>query len=288
MSEQNRWEDERAWDGAYGQTRNYSNDRGQDRGYREREPFFNSRRDSRYADRDYDRSSERGGYRDNPRVGYGLEQYGIPADYTFGRDNGGHGDRDRYDTGNNARWYGQGGGYYENVGYGYGRDHGRDGDFGADRRHLNEGRRPAEDRSFWSQTRDEVSSWFGDDEAIRRRQADELRAGQHRGRGPKGYTRSDDRIREDVSDRLTDDYRLDASDIEVTVNGAEVTLGGTVQHRMDKRRAEDLVDQVFGVKHVQNNLRVKEPVQAAKTAGSATGSAGSSYGGQAAAQPKTN
>jgi hypothetical protein len=31
------------------------------------------------------------------------------------------------------------------------------------------------------------------------------RQGRHRGRGPKGYTRSDDRIREEVCDRLTDD-----------------------------------------------------------------------------------
>ena len=31
----------------------------------------------------------------------------------------------------------------------------------------------------------------------------------HRGKGPKGYTRSDDRIREDVCDCLTDDPMLE-------------------------------------------------------------------------------
>jgi hypothetical protein len=81
-------------------------------------------------------------------------------------------------------------------------------------------------------------------------------AGEHRGRGPKGYKRSDERIREDVSDRLTDDPLLDASDIELTVAGGEVTLNGTVTSRFAKRRAEDCADAVSGVGHVQNNLRV--------------------------------
>ena len=77
------------------------------------------------------------------------------------------------------------------------------------------------------------------------------------GKGPKGYARSDERIREDVCDRLTDDPQLDASSIDVRVQKGEVTLDGTVGHRNDKRHAEDLIDDVSGVKHVQNNLRVK-------------------------------
>jgi hypothetical protein len=60
-----------------------------------------------------------------------------------------------------------------------------------------------------------------------------------------------------VNDRLTDDPRLDASEIEVTVAAREVTLSGTVHTRQDKRRAEDIVDTVSGVTHVQNNLRVQ-------------------------------
>ena len=43
-------------------------------------------------------------------------------------------------------------------------------------------------------------------------------SGQHQGRGPKGYTRCDDRIREDVNDRLSDDRFVDVSEIEVTVS----------------------------------------------------------------------
>jgi osmotically-inducible protein OsmY len=121
----------------------------------------------------------------------------------------------------------------------------RPGDFG----------RNYEDRGILERAGDEVASWFGGENADRppRRDGD---YGDHRGRGPKSYQRSDDRIREDVNDRLTDDPRLDASEIEVVVGSREVTLSGMVRTRQDKRRAEDIVDSVSGVTHVQNNLRV--------------------------------
>jgi osmotically-inducible protein OsmY len=83
-----------------------------------------------------------------------------------------------------------------------------------------------------------------------------LPAGGHRGRGPKGYQRSDQRILEDVCERLLDDDFLDASEIEVSVDSGEVTLNGHVTDRLMKRRAEDLADQLPGVKHLQNNLRI--------------------------------
>ncbi len=80
----------------------------------------------------------------------------------------------------------------------------------------------------------------------------------HRGKGPKGYTRSDDRIREDVCDCLTDDPMLDAGEIEVHVKNGEVTLSGTVSDRLAKRHAEDMIERVSGVRDVQNNIRVKD------------------------------
>lgn len=78
----------------------------------------------------------------------------------------------------------------------------------------------------------------------------------HRGRGPKGWKRSDDRILEDVHERLADDPQVDASEIEVRVENGEVTLNGTVDSRQAKRRAEDCAESVSGVTHCQNNLRV--------------------------------
>lgn len=77
------------------------------------------------------------------------------------------------------------------------------------------------------------------------------------GRGPKGYRRSDDRIREDVNDRLTWNAELDASDIEVRVIEGEVTLTGVVEDRGAKRLAEDLAEDVFGVEDVHNQLKVR-------------------------------
>jgi hypothetical protein len=75
------------------------------------------------------------------------------------------------------------------------------------------------------------------------------------GRGPKGYQRADNRIHEDVCDRLT--YSdVDAENIEVTVTNGEVTLSGTVRDRWDKRRAEDVAEHVSGVRDVHNNIRV--------------------------------
>jgi len=50
-------------------------------------------------------------------------------------------------------------------------------------------------------------------------------------RGPKGYKRSDDRIREDVNDRLSMQDELDPSEIEVSVSNGEVTLTGKVETR---------------------------------------------------------
>jgi len=79
------------------------------------------------------------------------------------------------------------------------------------------------------------------------------------GRGPKGYRRSDARIREDVSDALTDDAAIDASDITVQVQDCDVTLMGTVADREQKRRAADLAEQVAGVRDVMNRLRLSRP-----------------------------
>jgi osmotically-inducible protein OsmY len=114
------------------------------------------------------------------------------------------------------------------------------------------------DRGMLDRAGDEIASWFGDDEARRRREMDEREDEGHRGRGPKGYLRSDSRINEDVHDRLTDHPRLDASDITVAVENGEVTLTGFIGRRAEKRLAEDCADGVAGVKHVQNNLRVRE------------------------------
>jgi hypothetical protein len=75
------------------------------------------------------------------------------------------------------------------------------------------------------------------------------------GKGPRGYQRSDERIREDVCDRLCEGY-LDASEIEVRVSDGVVTLIGKLEDRRAKRIAESLAESVQGVKDVDNQIRI--------------------------------
>jgi osmotically-inducible protein OsmY len=83
--------------------------------------------------------------------------------------------------------------------------------------------------------------------------------GSYTGRGPRGYQRGDERIREDVCDRLTEEPRIDASDIEVQVSSGEVALSGSVRTREEKRFTEDVVERVLGVREVNNHLKVRPP-----------------------------
>lgn len=152
----------------------------------------------------------------------------------------------------------------------YGR--GQEGGYEYDRDRYGQGGQGGEDRGWWDRASDAVASWFGDEEAERRRRMDHRRD-EWRGKGPKGYRRSDERIREDVNDRLSEGY-LDASDVEVTVSNAEVTLTGTVNSRRDKRRAEDIAESVSGVSNVENRLRVKQHGYGDTTTSGATSTTG--------------
>lgn len=86
--------------------------------------------------------------------------------------------------------------------------------------------------------------------------------GGHRGRGPRGYTRSDERILDEVNERLCDDPIVDATDVEVRCERGCIVLEGRVPTRWMKHRAEDIADAVSGVKDVDNRIRVsaEEPV----------------------------
>ncbi|WP_293907946.1 BON domain-containing protein [Phenylobacterium sp.] len=196
------------------------------------------------------------GYRANPRFPREDERYG-----------GGYGEGHRFGSREaDERWAremrrpaagGTGGDGYDR---GYG-DAGRA-----------EGHEPFEDRAreageFVRRTGQRVSNWFSN---VASEDGDTQRHEGHRGArglGPKGYERSDERISDDAHQRLTDDHHLDARDIEVAVSGGEVTLSGLVENRHAKHHAEHIVEDVSGVRHVQNNLRIK--------------AAGSAYGAQA-------
>ena len=75
--------------------------------------------------------------------------------------------------------------------------------------------------------------------------------------GPKGYQRSDERLREDISERLMEARYIDSSDVTVEVSGAKVVLEGTVPERRMKHAIEDLVDACPGVQDIDNKIRVR-------------------------------
>lgn len=223
-----------------------------DYGTSRNEPYRRSYgRHSEGRESDYDRYGREGYYGNRYASRYGSDYRDDYArtrgpyagsGYEYDRDRYGYGYSEPYlYSGHHPFDYHPGQTYGSRYGRGYRRDY--------------EGRGP-EQRGWWDRASDEVASWFGDEEAERRRHMDDLRR-QHRGRGPRGYRRSDQRIREDLSDRFTDDPYLDASDIDVLVNNCEVTLSGTVDNRLAKRRAEDIAEWVSGVTNVQNNLRVR-------------------------------
>ncbi len=93
--------------------------------------------------------------------------------------------------------------------------------------------------------------------ARRARPHETLALGGHRGRGPRNFQRSDERIYHDVCERLTDDHLIDATEISVALESGEVTLAGSVSSREQKRRAEFILDDVSGVRDVHNQLRVQ-------------------------------
>jgi osmotically-inducible protein OsmY len=183
--------------------------------------------------------------------GYGQTGYGggtgSGQQYGYGshgwRGESGYGTRDWQQRGRQGdQSYGGYGGYGSQQGYG-----------GSSWSEGGRGSQQSGDRGMWDRASDEVASWFGDDDARRRREMD-----QHRGKGPKNYTRSDERIKEEVCDNLAEHPMVDASEIEVKVQGGEVTLDGTVHSRQQRRAAEDCVERISGIKHLQNNLRVQD------------------------------
>lgn len=98
----------------------------------------------------------------------------------------------------------------------------------------------------WQQNQWQQGSW----------QQNQWQQGPHSGKGPRGYQRNFERVKENICDALERDSFLDASNIEIRVENGEVTLTGTVNDRMQKRRAEMLAEQIDGVKDVHNQIRV--------------------------------
>lgn len=110
-------------------------------------------------------------------------------------------------------------------------------------------------------------------------QGQDWRLGQRSQRiDPKGYTRSDDRVREDVCETLSRSG-LDVREVSVQVKDGHVTLEGTVNDRRVKHDIENCVDDCGGVKDIDNRIRVSR-----NEAGTSGGQAGQTTQGGASLQ----
>jgi hypothetical protein len=155
---------------------------GRFQGDRDRERRFGGR-EHEHEQRERERRER--GHRESMQSERGM--YGATQAGAFGAERG-RPQSDYYGAGREQ-------GYERNRGHEYDWNRGYDRNEPYRRReHEMRGGGRDEDRSWWDRTRDEVSSWFGDDEAERRRHEDEMRGGGHEERrfqGGYGERRND-------------------------------------------------------------------------------------------------
>jgi hypothetical protein len=177
--------------------------------------------------------------------GYGQQGLGQPS---YGQDMGRYGSQSGYGQSS----YGGQSGY----GQSYGQDFGRGGYVQSD-------------GGYGS-----MRNFDGDDRGLLQRAGDWIE--RKIGKAPKGYRRSDERIREDVCDRLMQRHDVDASDVDIQVKDGEVIMSGYVHERRAKRQIEDIAEDVLGVKDVTNHVKVKRDEDTSMSRGDDTSKLGSS------------
>jgi len=242
-------------------------------------------RSSRDWERDYDRGSGQGDYSRSSRGNTGQERYG-----QSGYGQGGYGQGD----------YGQ-----PNYSYGqpsYGEDFGSSGTSNYGRSNFGSGRseRGSEDSRMGSSSGVGYRGYGGEGsygsqsgwrepsgEGQQYGSSSGYSQGQHRGKGPKNYQRSDERVKEMLCERLHDDPEIDASEVTVSVQGGKITLEGTVDSRRTKNAIEDVAEQI-GSQDVQNNLRVQKAGERSgmETSGKSSTATRSSMGTEEGEQSK--
>ena len=77
-----------------------------------------------------------------------------------------------------------------------------------------------------------------------------------RGRSPQGFRRTDETLKEDVSEALYRCTEVDGSKIQVEVNLGKVTLRGFVEDMDQKIAAGNAIEKLAGIDEIYNELRV--------------------------------
>lgn len=75
----------------------------------------------------------------------------------------------------------------------------------------------------------------------------------------RAYRRTDERIRDDVCERLAHSNAVDPTDVAVDVRDGIVTLEGSVPERSMRYALEDIAARCLGVIDVDNRVRVGPP-----------------------------
>jgi hypothetical protein len=103
--------------------------------------------------------------------------------------------------------------------------------------------------------------------------------GMSQHRGPKGWKRTDERLKEDICERLYHTQHIDSSDVTVEVKDGKVMLEGSVPQRGMKHALEDLIDACPGVTDIDNRVRVSQGGSQSQTGQSgSSGTSGSTSG----------
>jgi osmotically-inducible protein OsmY len=189
-----------------------------------------------------------GEYSNRGQQGQGSGYYGSQSGY-------GRGSSDQQRSGAQQSWRGQQGGgnsYQDRSSWNYGEDRGQRAGSGSS-----------------------GGAYGYDAGAYRSEQSTQ----SHRGRGPQGYQRSDDRLKELICERLTEDPQIDASNVSIDVSGQVVKLTGTVDDRSTKYEIEELIESMGGVKDIDNQLRVQRSQSNWNQSGSSQGSTQGSASG---------
>jgi hypothetical protein len=88
-----------------------------------------------------------------------------------------------------------------------------------------------------------------------------------RGRIPRSYSRSDERVREDICERIAADPRIDATDVSVHVRERRVVLEGSVPERRMKYVIEDVAAECLRANDVDNHITVAKGEQSGTSDG---------------------
>jgi hypothetical protein len=100
--------------------------------------------------------------------------------------------------------------------------------------------------------------------------------------------RSDERIVDDLNERLMNAHDIDVSDVEVRCEGGKIVLEGNVDQRWMKHRVEDIAESCAGVRDIDNRIRVATGNSSLSSSQRGATTASGALGGQSASSSSSS